>query len=131
MASAGTNHIDLIACRHRGISVTNTGVVFSDDGADTAGGLLIDVLRKMSAVDRYVRQGNGIEKEYYPLASKLGGKRIGIVGLGSIGLQIAKRLEAFGCFVSYNSRTKKTFVSYPFHTNVCELVANSDAYVVP
>ncbi|KAJ9188412.1 hypothetical protein P3X46_003771 [Hevea brasiliensis] len=129
-ASAGTNHIDLMACCRRGISVTNAGNVFSDDGADAAVGLLFDILRKISAADRYVRQGLWVKKGDYALGSKLGGKRIGIVGLGGIGLQVAKRLEAFGCIISYNSRKKKTFVSYPFYSNICELAADSDALII-
>ena len=60
----------------------------------------------------------------------MGGKRVGIVGLGSIGLEVAKRLEAFGCIISYNSRREKANVSYRFYSNVCELGANSDALVI-
>lgn len=60
----------------------------------------------------------------------MAGKRVGIVGLGSIGLRVAKRLEAFGCLVSYNSRTKKPSVSYPFYANVYELAANSDIFII-
>ncbi|KDP28717.1 hypothetical protein JCGZ_14488 [Jatropha curcas] len=129
-ASAGINHIDLIACRRRGISVTNAGIVFSDGGADAAVGLYFDVLRKISAADRYVRQGLWVKKGDYPLASKIGGKRVGIVGLGSIGSEVAKRLEAFGCIISYNSRKKKNFAPYPFYSSVCELAANSDALII-
>ncbi|KAL2515009.1 D-isomer specific 2-hydroxyacid dehydrogenase family protein [Forsythia ovata] len=51
------NHIDIPECRCRGISVANTGDVFSDDTADYAVGLLIDVLRKISAGERHVRRG--------------------------------------------------------------------------
>ena len=58
------------------------------------------------------------------------GKRIGIVGLGSIGQEVAKRLEAFGCSISYNSRKQKQSFSYPFYSNVVELSANSDALVI-
>lgn len=58
------------------------------------------------------------------------GKRVGIVGLGSIGLRVAKRLEAFGCPISYNSRAKKPSVSYPFYGNVCELAADSDILII-
>lgn len=64
------------------------------------------------------------------LRLQLGGKRIGIVGLGSIGLRVAKRLEAFGCCISYNSRKKKSSVSYPFYQNVCELAADSDILII-
>ncbi|KAK7851839.1 glyoxylate/hydroxypyruvate reductase HPR3 [Quercus suber] len=128
--SAGLNHIDLTECRNRGISIANAGEVFSEDVADLAVGLLIDVFRKVSASDRYVRHGLWATKGDYPLGSKLGGKRIGIVGLGSIGFQVAKRLQAFGCNISYNSRKRKDFVSYPFYTNVCELAANSDVLII-
>ncbi|KAL3571909.1 hypothetical protein D5086_025813 [Populus alba] len=129
-ASAGTNHIDLEACHRRGISVTNAGNVFSDDGADAAVGLLIDVLRKITASDRYVRQGLWVNKGDYPPGSKLRGKRVGIVGLGGIGLEIANRLEAFGCNVLYNSRKKKAHLSYPFYSDVRQLAANSDALII-
>lgn len=64
------------------------------------------------------------------MGSKLGGKRVGIVGLGSIGLEVAKRLEAFGCIILYNSRRKKANISYPFYSNVCELAANSNALII-
>lgn len=60
----------------------------------------------------------------------MGGKRVGIVGLGSIGSEVAKRLEAFGCCVSYNSRNKKPSVTYPFYPDVCELAANSDVLII-
>ncbi|KAF9687756.1 hypothetical protein SADUNF_Sadunf02G0126100 [Salix dunnii] len=128
--SAGLNHIDIPECRRRGIKIANAGHVYSDDVADLAVGLLIDVLRKVSASDRYVRQGLWADKGNYPLGSKLRGKRTGIVGLGNIGYEVAKRLEAFGCFVSYNSRKKKPYVSYPFYHNVCELAANCDVLII-
>ncbi|OMO78708.1 hypothetical protein CCACVL1_14178 [Corchorus capsularis] len=129
-ASAGTNHIDLTECRRLGIAVTNLADVFSDDGADAAVGLLIDVLRKVSAGDRYIRQGLWSVKGEYPLGSKLGGKRVGIVGLGGFGLSLAKRLEAFGCSVLYNSRKQKPCVPYPFYSNVYELARDSDALII-
>lgn len=58
------------------------------------------------------------------------GKRVGIVGLGGIGLEIAKRLEAFGCNVLYNSRKKKAHLLYPFYSDVRQLAANSDALII-
>ncbi|KAF5466921.1 hypothetical protein F2P56_016802 [Juglans regia] len=128
--STGLNHIDLSECRRLGIAVADAGEVFSEDVADMAVGLLIDLLRKVSAADRYVRQGLWAAKGDYPLGSKLGGKQIGIVGLGSIGFLVAKRLEAFGCSILYNSRKRKDFVSYPFYTNICELAAKSDALII-
>ncbi|KAK1364459.1 Glyoxylate/hydroxypyruvate reductase HPR3 [Heracleum sosnowskyi] len=127
-SSVGVDHIDLNECRRRGIKVANTAEVFTDDVADIAVGLLIDVLRKISAADKFVRAG--LWSSEFPLGYKLGGKRVGIVGLGSIGLQVAKRLEAFGCIVSYNSRTKKPSVSFPHYADPRELALNSDVLVI-
>ncbi|KAF5734849.1 putative glycerate dehydrogenase [Tripterygium wilfordii] len=129
-SSAGVNHIDLQECRRRGIAVTNTGPAFCEDAADYAVALLIDVLRRLSACDRYVRDGLWPEKGDYPLALKLGGKRVGIVGLGNIGSEVAKRLLAFGCSIAYNSRRKKDSVSFPYYANVSDLATNSDVLIL-
>lgn len=69
--SVGLNHIDLTECRNRGISIADAGEVFSEDVADLAVGLLIDVFRKVSASDRYVRHGLWATKGDYPLGSKV------------------------------------------------------------
>ncbi|CAL9196197.1 unnamed protein product, partial [Musa hybrid cultivar] len=70
-SSAGVDHIDLAACRRLGISVTNAGSAFTDDAADYAVGLLINILHHISASDRYVRRGLWLLKGDYPLASKV------------------------------------------------------------
>ncbi|KAK6158085.1 hypothetical protein DH2020_005399 [Rehmannia glutinosa] len=95
-SSAGLNHIDLAACRRRGVRVTSAGDAFSDDVADYAVGLAIDVLRRVSAADRFVRAGSWPVQKEYLLGSKVSGKRVGIVGLGSIGSRVAKRGEIGG-----------------------------------
>ncbi|GJW15646.1 glyoxylate/hydroxypyruvate reductase HPR3-like protein [Tanacetum coccineum] len=128
--SAGVNRIDLEECRRRGIRVTNAGNAFSEDGADYAIGLLLDVYRLLSASDRYVRTGLWHKNGFYPLGNSLGGKRVGIVGLGSIGTLIAKRLEPFGCTIAYNSRKKKAQLPYTFYSTVLDLATNSDALIV-
>ncbi|WCJ23113.1 Glyoxylate reductase [Euphorbia peplus] len=128
--SAGLNQIDIPECRRRGIAIANTGDVYSDDVADLAVALLIDVWRSVSGAHRYVRRGCWAAHGDYPLGVKLGGKRVGIVGLGNIGLQVAKRLEAFGCHISYTSRKGKPHVLYPFYQNVTELAANCDALII-
>ncbi|XP_052170549.1 glyoxylate/hydroxypyruvate reductase HPR3-like [Diospyros lotus] len=129
-SSTGMDHVDLAECRRRGLRVTNAGDVFADDAADYAVALLIDVLRRVSAADRYVRAGDWPVKGEYPLGSKVGSKRVGIVGLGNIGFRIATRLEAFGCSIAYNSRTKKPHISYPYYDRVKDLSANSDALII-
>ncbi|XVF33447.1 hypothetical protein REPUB_Repub17cG0169400 [Reevesia pubescens] len=128
--SQGLDHIDLSECRRRGIAVAGAGTIFASDCADSVVALLIDVLRKVSAANRFVKQGLWSSQGHYPLGSKLGGKRVGIVGLGNIGSEVAKRLGAFGCSISYNSRTKKPLVPYTFYSNVVELAANCDALII-
>ncbi|KAL5727798.1 hypothetical protein ACHQM5_000949 [Ranunculus cassubicifolius] len=126
--AAGLNHIDLIECNRRGILVTNAGTAYAIDGADYVVGLLLDVLRNVTSTDRYVRSGMWPLKGDYRLGSKLGGRRVGIIGLGSIGSEVAKRLQAFGCKISYNSRRKKP-VPYPYYTNVRDLAVDSDVLI--
>ncbi|MCL7027354.1 hypothetical protein MKW94_028041 [Papaver nudicaule] len=128
--STGTDHIDLVECSRRGIAVCSAGSLYADDVADFAVGLLIDVLRKISAADRFVRAGLWPVKGEYPLGYKLGGKRVGILGLGSIGWEVAKRVEAFGCIIAYNSRNKKPSVPFPYYSNVIDLASNSDVLIV-
>ncbi|MCL7038127.1 hypothetical protein MKW94_008324 [Papaver nudicaule] len=128
--STGLNHIDLAECKRRGIAVCNAGTIYSEDVADFAVGLLIDVLRRISSADRFVRAGIWPAQCKSPLGSNLGGKRVGIVGLGSIGFKVAKRLEAFGCIISYNSRNKKSTAPFPYYSNVVNLASNNDILVL-
>ncbi|KAK3132308.1 hypothetical protein QOZ80_6AG0519330 [Eleusine coracana subsp. coracana] len=126
-SSAGVDHIDLAACRRRGIQVTNAGAAYSADAADYAVGLVVAVLRSVAAADAYVRRGGWAE---YPLATKVSGKRVGIVGLGRIGSLIARRLAAFGCPVSYHSRSPKPSSPYTFYPTARALAADSDVLVL-
>ncbi|KAI3681670.1 hypothetical protein L6452_36473 [Arctium lappa] len=129
-AATGVNHIDMEECLRRGIRVTNVGDVFSDDVADGAVGLLIDVMRRISDGDRFVRGGCWPDAGAYPLGSKLGGKRVGIVGLGNIGSRVAIRLEAMGCIVAYTSRQRKHSTPFTFYPNVFQLASESDALIL-
>nr|XP_043621377.1 glyoxylate/hydroxypyruvate reductase HPR3-like [Erigeron canadensis] len=129
-ASTGVNHIDMVECHKRNIRVANVGDVISDDVADGAVGLLIDVMRRITAGDRFVRARCWPETQQYPLGSKVGDKKIGIVGLGNIGLRVARRLEVMGCIVSYTSRQEKRSAPFTFYPNVVELASDSDALVL-
>ncbi|XP_026409498.1 glyoxylate/hydroxypyruvate reductase HPR3-like isoform X2 [Papaver somniferum] len=115
LTCVGLDNIDLDECRKRGIVIGNAGTVYSEDVADFAIGLLIDVLRGISSGHRFVRSGLWSINTEFPLGSKLSGKRVGILGLGSIGSEVAKRLEAFSCVISYTSRTKKPLNKETFH----------------
>ncbi|XP_062204832.1 hydroxyphenylpyruvate reductase-like [Phragmites australis] len=128
--SVGVDRVDLDRCRERGVRVTNTPDVLTDDVADLAVGLAIAVLRRIPQADRYVRDGQWKAKADYALTTRFSGKRVGIIGLGRIGLAIAKRVEAFGCPVSYNQRTKQAYPNYTYSPTAIELAANSDVLVV-
>ncbi|KAJ6695555.1 2-HYDROXYACID DEHYDROGENASE-RELATED [Salix koriyanagi] len=128
--SAGVDHIDLEECRGRGIIMTNASKAFAEDAADYAVALLIDVCRRISTADRYVRAGLWQVNRDYPLGFKLGRKRVGIVGLGRIGFEVGKRLEAFGCSIAYNSRQKKPSVPFSYHANVVDLAEDNDALIL-
>ncbi|VAH74867.1 hypothetical protein VPH35_051068 [Triticum aestivum] len=128
--SVGIDRVDLPKCRERGIRVTNTPDVLTDDVADLAVGLAIAALRKIPQADRYVRAGLWKAKGDYTLTARFSGKRVGIIGLGRIGLAIATRVEAFDCPVNYYQRTKKDYPNYTYYPSVVELAANSDILVV-
>uniref|UniRef100_A0A0E0KM37 D-isomer specific 2-hydroxyacid dehydrogenase NAD-binding domain-containing protein n=1 Tax=Oryza punctata TaxID=4537 RepID=A0A0E0KM37_ORYPU len=128
--SAGVDHIDHAACRRRGIRVTNTSEVFAPDVADYAVGLVVAVLRRVAAAEAYLRRGRWAADGDYPPATKVSGKRVGIVGLGSIGGLVARRLAAFGCVIAYNSRSPKPSAPYKFYSSVRELAEESDVLVL-
>ncbi|TVT97652.1 hypothetical protein EJB05_57102, partial [Eragrostis curvula] len=238
--SVGVDHVDLDACRHRGLAVTNAGEAFAADSADYGVGLVLAVMRRVAAADSYVRRGRWATDGDYPLTTKISpsclavaatcvvagdgaahptthsgkpvllladplipefqselpavtadvicslpalelvvassvgvdhidhaacrrrgirvtnagpafsadyagarrlpsrhqgpsfvsGKRVGIVGLGRIGSLVARRLAAFGCAVSYHSRSPKPSAPYRFVATARELAADSDVLVL-
>ncbi|KAL6883371.1 hypothetical protein ACP4OV_010785 [Aristida adscensionis] len=128
--SVGVDRVDLARCRERGVRVTNTPGVLTDDVADLAVGLAIAALRRIPQADGYLRAGHWKAKGEYALTTRFSGKRVGIIGLGRIGLAIAKRVEAFGCPVSYYQRTRQAHPSYTYCPTAVELAASSDVLVV-
>ncbi|GAV64466.1 2-Hacid_dh domain-containing protein/2-Hacid_dh_C domain-containing protein [Cephalotus follicularis] len=127
--SVGLDKVDLIKCKDKGIRVTNTPDVLTDDVADLAIGLILAVLRRLCECDRYVRSGKW-KKGDFKLTTKFTGKTVGIIGLGRIGIGIAKRAEAFSCPISYYSRTEKPELKYKYYSNVLDLASNCDILVV-
>lgn len=127
--SVGLDKIDLGKCKEKGIRVTNTPDVLTEDVADLAIGLILALLRRLCECDRYVRSGKWKEGDFQ-LTTKFSGKSVGIIGLGRIGTAIAKRAEAFSCPINYYSRTVKTDVAYKYYPTVLDLAKNSDILVV-
>ncbi len=125
----GYDTTDTTLARERGILVSNTPDVLTDCVADTALGLTIDLLRGMSAADRFVRSGDWPAGPF-PLMRKVSGKRIGILGLGRIGQAIATRFEAFGCPISYHNRSEVAGTSYSYAATPVDLAAEVDVLVI-
>jgi hydroxypyruvate reductase len=125
----GYETTDVDYAHSRGIVVSNTPDVLTDCVADLAVGGLIDVLRHISAADRFVRRGDWPHGQY-PLATKVTGRRVGILGLGRIGRAIARRLEGFDARLSYHSRHQVPDVPYTYAESPTALAANVDVLVV-
>ncbi len=127
----GYDTIDLQACHRRAIMVTNTPDVLSDCVADEAWGLLIASARHIAAGDQFVRQGRWQSRnDTLPLGRRVSGKKLGIVGLGRIGLAIAKRGQGFNMEVAYHNRRVRDDVAYRYYSDLVELARWSDFLVV-
>ncbi len=101
----GVDAVDLEAMAARGIVVTNTPDVLTEDVADLAASLLLTVSRRLPLLDRYVRAGHWEEKRPLQPARSLRGKVAGIYGYGRIGQALASRLRAFGMEIRYFQRS--------------------------
>jgi hydroxypyruvate reductase len=121
--------IDLAAAKARGIMVTNTPDAISKSVADLAMGLLIGVMRRIPEGDRFVRAGRWPDTPV-PVGRDLGGKTCGIVGLGQIGREVAKRAEACGMSVCYHGPRSKPGVAWPFHPELETLARVADCLVI-
>ncbi len=101
----GVDHIDLATARARGITVTNTPGVLTEDTADVAFALLLMTLRRLTEAEQMLRQGRW--QGWAPtglLGTRLKGRRLGIVGMGRIGRALARRARAAGMRIVYHNR---------------------------
>ena len=125
----GYDNVDAAHARARGMVVTNTPDVLTDCVADLAIALMVDVARGVTAGDRYVRAGRWL-KGAMPLASKVSGKRLGIVGLGRIGRAVARRAEAFDMEIRYHNRRQVPDSPYAWEKSLADLARWCDFLVV-
>lgn len=124
----GYDGVPLPACQARGIRVTNTPDVLTDDVADIAVALVLMTSRRLGEAERHVRGGQW-PLGAFPLAHALRGKTAGILGLGRIGKAIARRLEAFGMKIAYHGRRPQP-VTFSFCPSLGELAQVSDFLIV-
>ena len=124
----GYDGIDVAFAKSRGVVVTHTPNVLNDDVADLALGLMIATSRQLCAADRYVRAASWTSGPM-PLARKMSGARIGLVGMGRIGQAIAHRAQAFGMSIAYTSRSPKS-VPYRYLPTSLALAAEVDFLVI-
>jgi lactate dehydrogenase-like 2-hydroxyacid dehydrogenase len=125
----GLDKIDVEGAQARGIPVGYTPDVLNDCVADLAFGLVIDAARGMSAADRFVRRGDWTQGQF-PLARKVSGAKLGIVGMGRIGRAIAQRSTGFSMDVRYHTRRVVPDVQWQHEPSLLELARWCDFLVV-
>lgn len=131
ICSFGVGH-DSIAveeAKARGIPISTTPDVLNECVADTAIGLIIDTARQFAASDQHVRQGNWL-KGQYPLTRKVSGKKLGIVGFGRIGKEIAKRAAGFDMDIRYHNRRPDPSADYSYEADLKALASWADFLVL-
>ena len=133
---AGVNHIDLKACRARGIIVTNTPGVLTEDTADMTMALIVSVPRRLAEGEKLVRSGQW--KGWSPggmLGHRIGGKALGIIGMGRIGQAVARRARAFGLSIHYHNRNRlpkvvEAELGAQWHANLDAMLCAADIVTI-
>ncbi len=129
---AGVNHIDIAAAKAKGIMVTNTPGVFTDDTADLTMALILSVPRRLGEGEKLMRSGEW--SGWRPsgmLGHRIGGKTLGIIGFGRIGEAVSARAQAFGMDVIYTKRKRlphsiEEQLGVTFEPDLDRLIARSD-----
>lgn len=126
----GYDGVDVNAAAARSIVVTNTPDVLNDEVADTTIALLLNTLRRFPAAETYLRAGRWAAEGPFPLSPmSLKGRRIGIHGLGRIGLEIAERLVPFKVEISYHTRRPRSDVAFAYHDSLLGLARAVDTLI--
>ena len=125
----GVDAINLDDAKSRGIVVTNTPDVLNETVADTALALILNTVRRLPQSEQHLRGGHWATRGPYPLTTDVGGKTLGVLGLGRIGEAIAKRAEACGMKIRYHNRRRKDS-PYPYDPDPVALAKNSNVLLV-
>ncbi len=121
----GVDGIDLDAARVRKIRVTNTPEVLNDAVAEMALALMLAVARRIVQADAHVRSGRWLDGNF-GLTGELTGATVGILGLGRIGKEIARRCQAFKMQVVYHGRSRQPFEPYPYYDDLVAMARDAD-----
>ncbi|EMC4144917.1 2-hydroxyacid dehydrogenase [Cronobacter sakazakii] len=121
----GYDGVDVAAARERGIAVTHTPGVLTDDVADLAIGLMLATSRRIVAAQKFIGQG-GWQQGGFTWTRKVSGARLGIFGMGRIGQAIARRARAFDMEIRYTSRQPHSALPYRFVPGLAQLARESD-----
>ncbi|MGI5952336.1 MAG: 2-hydroxyacid dehydrogenase [Brooklawnia sp.] len=123
----GYDAVDLDAARARGIRVTNTPDVLTGDVADLGVAMMLALSRDIVGAEQWVRSGSWASKGLYPLKRRVWGKRAGVLGLGRIGFEVAKRLQGFGMDIAYTDIAAKDYApDWEFVPDAVALAERSD-----
>lgn len=126
----GYDHVDAAAAARRGIVVTNTPDVLTEEVADTAIGLLLCTVRELPQAERYLRAGKWRERAYPLSRATLRNRTVGMVGMGRIGMAIARRLEAFGTPIAYYTRHQRPDLPYRHYPDLIDMARAVDVLMV-
>jgi lactate dehydrogenase-like 2-hydroxyacid dehydrogenase len=126
----GYDHIDASGAAQRGIVVTHTPDVLTEEVADTAIGLLLCTVRELPQAERYVRAGKWLKSNYPLSRATLRDRTVGLVGMGRIGMAIARRLEAFGVPVVYHTRRARPELAYRHYPQMIDMARDVDTLIV-
>ncbi|MDL2410759.1 2-hydroxyacid dehydrogenase [Rhizobium calliandrae] len=123
----GFDAVDLNACRERGVRVTNTPDVLTNDVADLGVAMMLCQSRGVHGAETWVRDGSWVGKGLYPLKRRVWGRRAGVLGLGRIGFEVAKRLKGFNMQIAYSDVEAKPYANdMEFIADPVKLAEQSD-----
>jgi len=125
----GYDAIDTSVAVERNIIVAHTLGVLNADVANLAILLMLATSRCLIRDDKWVRSGNWAKNGNAPLTRSIEQKKVGILGLGRIGGEIARKLEAFNCEIVYHTRNKKPDVDYTYYDNLIKMAQDVDYLV--
>ena len=125
----GYDGVDIPAATKRGVTVVNTPDVLNDCVADMALSLILAGRRKLLDADRYIRSGDWETKGNFEYVHNVHSSKIGILGLGRIGLEIANRCKAFKMDIAYHQRTKRSELNFKFYESLIDMAEDCEILV--